>query len=189
MNLKWVIISQSVVLFGTGLVFPFYILFLREVGGNFSEFGLAYGLFTISAALVHRWIGSYSDKWGRKIFLLLNAWGTATLFLLFPLVTTIWQVYLLQVILGVFGAMQKTSEKAIIADFTDGNSRGRAIGHYHFWISIFSGFAVIAGGYVIDFLTIDLIFYIGSLILFISGWFVMKVVETPLLQDVATEDK
>ncbi|MFD2044632.1 hypothetical protein ACFSTA_08250 [Ornithinibacillus salinisoli] len=59
MILKWVVRSQSMLLFGTGLVFPFYILFLSEVGASFSEFGLAYGLFTISAALVHRLITSF----------------------------------------------------------------------------------------------------------------------------------
>ena len=128
MNLKWIIISQSWVLFGSGLVFPFYIIFIREVGGNFSQFGLAYGMFMLSSAFVHRWVGRVSDKFGRKIFLLINAWGTAVLFLLFPMVTSIWEVYILQVLLGVLGAMQKTSEKALIADFTEGNERGKHIG-------------------------------------------------------------
>ena len=177
MNLKWVIISQSWILFGSGLVFPFYIVFLRETGANFSEFGLAYGLFTLSAALVHRWIGKVSDQLGRKIFLLISAWGTAVIFLLFPIVTSIWEVYVLQIILGVFGAMQKTSEKALIADFTEGRDRGKKIGSYHFWVSIFAGLAVIAGGFLIDLFTVDVIFYMGSLILFISGWLVMKIKE------------
>jgi MFS family permease len=175
MNLKWVIISQSWVLFGSGLVFPFYIIFIREVGGSFSEFGLAYGLFTLSAAFVHRWVGKNSDKFGRKLFLLISTWGTAVIFLLFPMVTSIWEVYLLQVLLGVFGAMQKTSEKALVADFTEGKERGKQIGSYHFWVSIFSGFAVIAGGFLIDIFTVDIIFYIGSFVLFVSGLLVMRI--------------
>ena len=177
MNLKRVIISQGWVLFGSGLVFPFYIIFIREVGANFSQFGLAYGLFMLSSALVHHWVGRVSDQFGRKIFLLINAWGTAVLFLLFPMVTTIWQVYFLQVLLGVLGAMQKTSEKALIADFTEGNDRGKHIGSYHFWVSIFSGVAVIAGGFFIDLFTVDIIFYIGSVVLFGSGFLVMRIDE------------
>ena len=127
-------------LFGSGLVFPFYIIFIREVGGDFSQFGLAYGVFMLSSALVHHWVGRSSDKFGRKIFLLINAWGTAFLFLLFPMVTTIWEVYVLQVLLGILGAMQKTSEKALIADFTEGNERGKTnwvlpfLGFDFFWI-------------------------------------------------------
>lgn len=177
MNLKWIIISQSWVLFGSGLVFPFYIIFIREVGGNFSQFGLAYGMFLLSSAFVHHWVGRVSDQFGRKVFLLINAWGTAVLFLLFPMVTMIWEVYILQILLGVLGAMQKTSEKALIADFTEGNERGKHIGSYHFWVSIFSGFAVIAGGFLIDIFTVDIIFYIGSLVLFVSGLLVMRIDE------------
>src|SRR3989338_9954859 len=129
-SFRWLTISQSITILGSGLVFPFYILFIKELGANFSEFGISYGLFTISAALVHKLIGKWSDKLGRKIFLIGNSWGMAFLFLLFPIVTQIWQVYVLQIILGIFGAMQRTSEKALIADFTDGEKRGEQIGTY-----------------------------------------------------------
>ncbi|WP_228547470.1 MFS transporter [Filobacillus milosensis] len=176
--LKWIVISQSLLLFGTGLVFPFYIIFLSEVGGNFSEFGIAYGIFTISSALVHHWVGRRSDKVGRKSFLLINTWGSALIYLTFPIITSIGQVYIIQVLLGILGAMQKTSEKAIVADFTDGESRGKKIGSYHFWVSLFSGFAVIVGGFLIDLLTVDIIFYFGSIILFVSGWFILFINES-----------
>jgi MFS family permease len=175
--MQWLLLSQSIAIWGGSLVFPFYLLFINEIGANFSQFGISYGLFTISSALVHHFIGTYSDRVGRKIFLLINVWGTAILFLIFPIVTSIWQVYVLQIVLGVFGAMQKTSEKSIVADFTEGNERGKRIGSYHSWIALFSGFAIIGGGYLIDFLTIDVIFYIGSIALFISGFLTLKIKE------------
>ncbi|WP_034680170.1 MFS transporter [Caldalkalibacillus mannanilyticus] len=176
-RLKWVIISQSVAILGAGLVFPFYILFIKEVGSTFSQFGISYGLFTISSALVHQWIGSHSDRVGRKLYLVLYAWGTGSIFLLFPIVTSIWQVYVLQIFLGFLGAMQKTSEKALIADLTNGETRGKQIGVYHFWTALFSGIAIMGGGYLIDFLTIEYIFYIGSMILFGSGFLILKIKE------------
>jgi len=177
-HMRWLLTSQSITLFGMGIVFPFYIIFIKEIGANFAQFGIAYALFAISSALVHRVIGHSSDKHGRKIFLLMYSWGTAVLFLLFPIVTNIIQVYVLQVFLGIFGAMQKTSEKALVADFTDGaKSRGGQIGKYHSWISIFSALAIIAGGYLIDLFSLKIIFYIGSVVLFISGLAVLKINE------------
>lgn len=173
-DMRWLTITQSIVLFGTGIVFPFYIIFIKQIGANFTEFGIAYALFALSSSFVHKLIGKSSDKFGRKMFLVLNSWGVAILFLLFPIATNIIQVYVLQIILGVFGAMQKTSEKAIVADFTDGNNRGKQIGSYHGWIAIFSAFAVIIGGYLIDLLTLEIIFYISSFILFISGFVILK---------------
>jgi MFS family permease len=176
-KMKWLLRSQSIVLFGTGLVFPFYIIFIREIGANFTEFGIAYALFALSSAFVHKFIGNWSDKIGRKVFLLINSWGTAILFLIFPIVTTIFQVYVLQVILGIFGAMHKTCEKTLVGDFTDGNKRGKQIGVYHGWIAIFSALAIVVGGYLIDFFTLAIIFYIGSVILFLSGFAILKIKE------------
>ncbi len=177
---KWLTISQSIAILGSSLVFPFYILFIKGLGANFSEFGISYGLFTISAAFVHKLIGKGSDKFGRKPFLILNSWGMAFLFLLFPIVKNIWQVYAIQIILGIFGAMQKTSEKAIVADFIDGSNRGEKIGVYHGWLAVFSGIAVIIGGYIADLLTLEFIFYIGSIFLFISGLVMLKIKEKPI---------
>ena len=176
-DMKWLTISQSIVIFGTGIVFPFYVIFIKNIGANFTEFGIAYALFALSSALVHKLIGKSSDKFGRKMFLVLNSWGVAVLFLIFPIATNITEVYALQVILGVFGAMQKTSEKAIVADFTDEKTRGKQIGSYHGWMAVFSAFSVIVGGYIIDVFTLEIIFYIGSIILFISGIVILKKIE------------
>ncbi len=176
-KMKWFLTSQSITLFGSGLVFPFYILFIRDVGANFTEFGIAYALFAFTSAIVHGLVGRWSDKLGRKIFLLLNSWGTALVLLLFPIVTTMLQVYGLQIILGIFGAMHKTSEKALLADFTDGERRGRDIGVYHGWVSLFAALAIVVGGYLIDLFTLSIIFYIGSAILFISGFAILKINE------------
>ena len=175
--MRWVVISQSITILGSSLVFPFYLIFIKEIGGGFLQYGISYGLFTMSSALVHLFIGKLSDRVGRKLFLLLSSWGMAVLLLFFPIVTMVWQVYVLQILLGVVGAMQKTSEKALLADFTDGGSRGAMIGRYHFWISIFAGGAVMLGGFIIDLFTLDIIFYISSLILLLSGFGILKIVE------------
>jgi MFS family permease len=176
-SLKWMMLSQSALTFGAGVVFPFYLIFIKEIGGDFTEFGIAYGLFTLFSAFLNRLFGASSDRYGRKVFLVIGAWGTAFLFLLFPIVTSIWQVYALQIVLGAFGAMQRTCEKALIADMTEGRRRGELIGRYHFGVSLFSGAAVMAGGVLVDFFTLDLIFYIGSVVLFVGGLMLVRVKE------------
>ena len=176
-DFRWLTISQSISILGAGLVFPFYILFIKEVGTNFTEFGIAYGIFTISSALVHKLIGKWCDRFGNKIFLVISSFGTALLFLIFPIVTNLWQVYFIQILLGIFGAMQKTSEKTIVANFTNSHGRGEKIGVYHGWLAIFSGIAVIIGGYLADLFTLEIIFYIGSIFLFISGLIILKLNE------------
>lgn len=66
--------------------------------------------------------------------------------------------------------MQKMSERLLIADNTRQGDRGSMIGAFHFWTSVASGFAVIIGGYVIDWLTIDALFYLSALLYAISAY-------------------
>ncbi|SFS74962.1 MFS transporter [Paenibacillus sp. BC26] len=176
-TMRLMMLSQSMMTFGSGIVFPFYLIFVKEIGGDFTQYGIAYGLFTLCSAYLNWWFGKSSDKYGRKIFLLLSAWGTAVLFLLFPIVSSIWQVYALQIAMGAFGAMQRTCEKALLADLTEEGRRGEQIGRYHVGVSVFSGIAVMAGGFLIDLFTLDLMFYLGSIILFVSGLMLSRVNE------------
>lgn len=52
-HLKWLILSQSSVFFAGDLIFPFYILFIKNIGSSYTQFGLSYGLFGLSGALIH----------------------------------------------------------------------------------------------------------------------------------------
>ncbi|WLD94309.1 MFS transporter [Alkalihalobacillus sp. AL-G] len=176
-KLKVLILSQSSVFFASSLIFPFYILFIKNVGTSFSQFGLSYGIFGLSAALVHPLLGRLSKKVDQGLFLIIHSFGMAALLLLFPHITSILQVYGIQLLLGILGALQKHGEKVLIADFTDGTNRGAKIGRYHFWTSIFSAMAIIAGGFLADYFTIHIIFYMSSVIYFLSGGLVMKKLE------------
>jgi MFS family permease len=157
------------------MVFPFYVIFIKEVGANFTQFGFSYALFAISSALTHNFVGGLTDRFGRSLFLAMSSWGTACALVFFPAVTEIYQVYILQIAMGLFGAFQKTAEKTLVADITDCNGRGRQIGRYHAWTTLFSGLAVIVAGYVIDLFTLDIIFYAGSFSMFISGFVALKI--------------
>ncbi|WP_078414822.1 MFS transporter [Priestia abyssalis] len=176
--LKWLLYSQSSAILGSSLVFPFYLLFIKDIGASYGQFGLSYGLFTLSSAFVHLLIGKYTGKMGSMIFLALYSFGMSLAFLLLPVLTALWQVYTMQIFLGALGAVQKTSEKIVIADLTSGYERGQVIGHYHFWTTIFSAFAIITGGYLADLLTVDVIFYIGAVSMFASSLLTMKLVNT-----------
>jgi MFS family permease len=174
-KLKWLIISQSNVFFASSLIFPFYILFIKNVGSSFTQFGLSYGIFGLSSAFVHPIIGRLSKRIDTRYFLIINSWGMAIVLLYFPHITSVYQVYVVQIILGVFGALQKHGEKLLIAVLTDGVDRGVKIGNYHFWTSIFSALAIIFSGYLADYFTIHIIFYISSFIYFVSGILLVKI--------------
>ncbi|WP_175989109.1 MFS transporter [Bacillus sp. Marseille-Q1617] len=167
--MRWFILSQSFAMTAASVSFPFYLLFIQNIGRSFSSFGFAYGLFTLSAALSHRLIGKLADQSGGLRLLIFYAVGMSFLFLLIPSVTSIETVYFIQIILGILGAVQKTSEKLVLSDIPHAGSRGKMIGNYHFWTSLSSSFAVMGTGLFLNYFTIHYIFYGCSMFFLISG--------------------
>ncbi|MCA1053616.1 MFS transporter [Rossellomorea aquimaris] len=167
--MRWFVISQSFAMTAASVSFPFYLLFIQNIGRSFSSFGFAYGLFTLSAALSHRVIGRLADHSGGVRLLILYAIGMSLVFLVIPSITSIEMVYLIQMILGILGALQKTSEKLVISEMGHGDRKGALIGHYHFWTSLCSSIAVMATGYMLNYFTIGTIFYGCSLFFLASG--------------------
>ena len=175
--MRWHIISQNIILFAGGMIFPYYVIFIKQTGASYGAFGFAYALFAISSALVHYFVGRLTDRFGRTIFLALSSWGMAFSLVFFPSVTSIYQVYIVQIIMGICNAFQKTSEKALVADMTLPEERGRQIGKYHTWTAIVSALAIVGAGYVIDIFSLNVIFYASSLFMFIGGFASLKIKE------------
>lgn len=169
MTYKRFVASQSIIMMAGSMVFPFYILLLRNVGDSFSQFGWAYGLFALTSALFYPLIGKISDKFGDRKLLIIYAWSMAVLMLLFPIATEVWHVYILQIMMGCLGAVQRNTEKTSLARKVEKKEAGYEIGKYHTWTSIGGAVAVIATGYLVDFLTIGSIFYIASVLYMVSG--------------------
>lgn len=168
MNATWLIRSQSIVTLAGGMIYPYYLLFLKNLGNSFSKYGLAFAVFTISSAAVSQLLARRLDRHGVRIL----AWssiGMMIVMLAFPWVGSYTMVLILQLLMGVCNAMQKMSERLLIADNTLQGDRGMVIGAFHFWTSVASGFAVIIGGFVIDWLTIDALFYVSALLYAISA--------------------
>lgn len=154
---------QSMILMSSSVIFPFYLLLVRQIGDSYAQFGLAYGLFTLTSAFAYLGIGRLSDRFGDRLLLMIHTFGMALILLYVPIVTEISHVYLIQIIMGVLGALQKNTEKTVLArqDMAP-TTIGRTVGHYHFKTSLWSALGIIAAGYLIDFLTIGSLFYLIS---------------------------
>ncbi|PEA54007.1 MFS transporter [Bacillus pseudomycoides] len=163
------VVSQSLIMMAGSMVFPFYVLLLRNVGNSFSQFGWAYGLFALTSALAYPLIGKVSDRFGNKKLLIVYSWSMALLMLCFPIATEVWHVYILQIMMGLLGAMQKNAEKTSLARKVERQEAGYEIGKYHVWTSLGAAIAIILTGYLVDFLTIGTIFYVASILYMISG--------------------
>lgn len=161
MNIRWLIRSQSTVTLAAGMIYPYYLLFLKNLGNSYSKYGLAFAVFTVSSAAFSQFIAPRLDRSGHRLLLISSAGMTASM-LSFPWVASYTGILLLQLVMGSCNAMQRMSERQLLADHTEPGTRGKTIGSYHFWTSVASGFAVVFGGYLIDWLTINALFYVSA---------------------------
>ncbi len=173
--MRWLLISQNIILFASGMVFPYYVIFIKESGASYAAFGFAYALFALSSAVAHIWAGKSIDRFGARTGLALSSWGMAFSLVFFPSVSTITHVFILQIIMGICNAFQKTAEKTLVSNITTFENRGAQIGKYHTWTSIMSALAVIGAGYTIDIFSLPVIFYAASFCMFIGGFASLKI--------------
>jgi MFS family permease len=176
-NIKWLIRSQSFVTLASGMIYPYYLLFLKNLGNSYSAYGLAFAVFIISSAAFSQWLAPRLDRLGIQV-LLISSLGMMASMLLFPWVSSYIWVLFVQIVMGACNAMQRMSERLLLADHTEQGLRGPTIGNYHFWTSVASGFAVLLGGYLIDWLTINALFYTSALLYGFSAWVIWREIKS-----------
>ena len=160
--------SNSILALALGLFTPFYIIFLQNFGGSIEQFGFAIGLMILAQSITSYFAGGYSDKVGRKIFLIAGGFILTGVVLAYTLISSLLMLYILQVVNGVTTSLQMTMETVFLGDVTKKAKRGAKIGRYHAIIGIVTAIAMMAGGLVVGQLGFKAIFYIASGIIFVS---------------------
>lgn len=167
-NYRIFLFSNSALAFAIGLFVPFWIIFIRDFGGNVEQFGFAIGLMSLAYSITSYFAGKYSDKLGRKIFLIIGGFGLSGVILGYTLITSLFQLYILQIINGVVNSMHRTMETTFLGDMTKKPSRGLNIGKYDAIVGVMAAVAIMSGGFIAGKLGFKIIFYITSGVIFIS---------------------
>ena len=163
--------------FAFGLFGPFYFIFINDFGGSIENFGIAVGLVVLSGALVSLLAGKYSDKFGRKPFLIFAGYASAILVFLYTIIGSMWQLYVLQIFNGLIVALFETSEASFLGDITKKESRGADIGKYDAFVGIAEAIAIFAGGFLAGKFGFEIVFYIVAIIFVITTTIMFKLKE------------
>ena len=176
-NFRIFTFSNSLMALAVGLFGPFYYIFINDMGGSIENFGIAAGLLVLSGALFSLFAGKFSDKIGRKPFLIIGGFASAIIVFLYTVIDTTWQLYLLQIFSGIITAGFETAEGAYLGDLTDYSKRGEEVGKYDALIGVFEATAIIAGGFLAGRFGFETVFYIVSFICLISTLFMLRLKE------------
>ncbi|MBI2549962.1 MFS transporter [Candidatus Woesearchaeota archaeon] len=176
-NYKIFLLSNSTLSFALGLFMPFWIIFLQDFGGSIQQFGFSIGLMVLAQSVTSYFAGKYSDKLGRKMFLIFGGFMLALVIFAYTLITSMAHLYLLQVANGITSAMLTTMEVTFLGDITRKVTRGADIGKYHAIVGIMAALAMMGGGYVVGQAGYKLIFYITASIIFVSTFLLFFIKE------------
>ncbi|MFA4915659.1 MAG: MFS transporter [Syntrophales bacterium] len=151
-----------------GLVGPFYVLYVSKISGTTEKLGIAFSIMVLVQSLTSYVVGRYSDKLGRKPFLLMIGLLDASILLAYTVADKTYHIYILQGLLGVTNAMGMTVRGTILGDLTKRERRGTDIGKYNAIVGIFSAIGIVLGGFITKIYGLKSIFYLGAAVIFIS---------------------
>lgn len=152
--IRFLIISDTVIIGATGLLGPIFALFVEDfiVGGNAAVAGVAAGVYLFSRSILQipiahfldRVRGEKDDFWCMFSFSML----AALVPLFYLVISTPLQLYIVQFALGLFTAFTYPAFMAIFTRHIDKGREGTEWGVYFTLTDIVSAALAVIGGYV-----------------------------------------
>jgi len=159
------------------IVLPFISLYI-ETFGNFSDTyvqswsGWIFAITFVTAFIFSPVWGRIGDKYGRKNILIISATGLAVSVLLMGFATSVWQLFLLRFIMGVFTGFIPMSQ-ALISTQTPKKMAGRVLGTLQTGSVTGTLMGPLLGGIIADTIGYSATFKFVSITVFLSALIVL----------------
>lgn len=162
------LLAVFIALLGIGIIVPIMPVFASELGAGGFALGMIIASFSISRGLLQPIVGSLSDKWGRKNFLIFGLLIYGIVGLLIPQATSVGNLIGIRAFHGVGSAMIVPIAMAYVSMLSPAGHEGRYMSYLN--IAIFSGIGCgpVIGGLISDLLGFASVFYLMAIISFIA---------------------
>ena len=161
-TLATLFLAVFIALLGLGIVIPLLPVYADGLGASGIMIGLMVAGFSISRGVLQPFVGSMSDKHGRKRFLVTGLLIYSVVGFSFTLATSIEHLILIRTIHGVGSAMIVPIAMSYVASFAPKGEEGRYMGSLNMALFSGIGFGPIIGGVFRDTLGFDAAFYAMS---------------------------
>ncbi|HET97579.1 MAG TPA: MFS transporter [Desulfurivibrio alkaliphilus] len=144
------LLSVFIALLGIGIIVPVMPVFAAGLGAGGLALGFIIASFSITRGLCQPLVGSLSDRWGRKGFLLGGLLVFGVVGLLIPLATSVENLVLIRALHGVGSAMIVPVAMAYVSDLAPVGQEGRYMGLLNTAIFAGIGSGPLLGGIFTD---------------------------------------
>lgn len=152
--IRFLIISDTIFMGAAGLLGPIFALFIENFikGGNASVAGIAAGIYLLTKSVLQIPIANFIDKirgekddfWFMFVFTILIAFTP----LLYLIINSPVQLYIIQFVLGFFTAFTFPTYMAIFTRHVDKEKEGTEWGIYFTLVDLTSAAFAVIGGYI-----------------------------------------
>lgn len=164
--------------FGFMILGPVYAIFVEGIGGgSLVNVGIAYAASFFATGIFSIPFSRLSDKRGKKNIIILGCLIYLPIPFLYPFVTNIVQVFILQIWGGISSAISDPVWEALLAEVTTKKKRGREYGVLYATNQFTGGVAALVGGIIAQFLGFRYTFFLVGILSIIATSIIFLVEE------------
>ncbi len=168
-NYRILLGSTAVASIAMGVWVPLLVLFIQDFGSSRETFVFAVAFQVAAYSLTALFAGHLSDRFGRKPFMIGANLATAGIVVAYTVITSMNQLYALQILLGIVNAMGATPESAFWGDVTEKKTRGRAVGRRDAFLGLVAAGAMVIAAKLTGAVNLDPVFYVVACFFVLSA--------------------
>jgi len=173
--IRILLVTNSLVLIASAMLGPIYALFVKEIGGDLLDASYAFGVFALAAGITTLFSGKYSDKIKENELIVVFGYGIMGIgFFSYMLVNSIWALLVVQVIIGLGGAIYSPAFDAVYSKHLDSYKSGREWGAWEAINYFTAAFGAVTGGFLVTFFGFNTMFVIMGLLCFASAFYILR---------------
>lgn len=127
-NIAVLFFTLVVMMIGFGIIIPLLPFYVTAMGGSGISMGILMAVFAFMQFIFSPLWGDLSDRYGRKIFLMLGVFGNGISMILMGLATELWMLFAARALAGILSSATMPTAMAYISDSTNKDERGGGMG-------------------------------------------------------------
>ena len=161
-------ITTFITMLGIGLIAPLMSIYAKELGASNFEIGLIFGSFAIARTIAQIPIGSLSDKYGKKIFILIGTFFRGVFTLMYAFVSSVIGLLFVRIFNGAFSSFITPVAGAYVATIAPREKLGEYMGIFGSAIGLGFAMGPLIGGFLAEWYGIRTPFYFCGALAFLA---------------------
>ncbi len=172
-QIRILLLTDGLAMVAAAMLAPIYALFVERIGGDLLDASLTVGVFAFFAALTAFFSGKYADKIEENELILVLGYGLMGIgFFLYIFVDAIWQLFLIQALIGVAGAIASPAFDVLYSKHLREEKAGRTWGSWEALNYLTAAFGAVGGGLIVVNFGFNAAFILMALLCFISAIYI-----------------